>query len=70
MRDFEKDFEFCSSDGVRVIKTQGCRIDNYKAVTHEPNRDNDTEHQARIIIYTERIQREMQELGITKGGLG
>ena len=73
MRNFETDFDFDSdyfNDVARVVKTQSYRIDKYEAVRHVPNRDFDTEHQTRIASHIKRVQREMSELGITKGGRG
>jgi len=71
--DFEEDFDFNSDyfkDDARVVRTQHYRIDKYRAMTSDSNRDFDTEHQARIVLHTKRVQREMQELGIIKGGRG
>lgn len=68
MRDFETDFEFDFDVGIRSARVKDCRIDSHKTVTHDPNRDNDPEHQARIAVHIERVQREMQELGIANGG--
>ncbi len=61
MKNFEKDFELCPSDGVRIIKTQGCRIDNHRTVTFDPNGDLDPKRQARIAAHTERVQKELHE---------
>lgn len=64
MRSFEEDFEFDFDDGLRASRI---RIDSRRAVIHDPNRDDNIKHQARIAAHTDRVQRELQELGITKG---
>jgi len=67
MRDFEQDFEFDFNVGIYAASLQDCRIDKYRAMIRDPDRSSDPEHQARIAAHIERIRREMQELGITKG---
>jgi len=67
MRDFETDFELDRDYfemGVATQRTSGCRIDNHLTVTRDPDRSGDPEHAARLSAHQERIQREMQELGI------
>lgn len=68
MRNFEEDFEFDWETDIKAVTTKACRIDSYRPVTFIPNRSNDPEHEARILAHQERVQREMKELGITKGG--
>lgn len=64
MRDFETDFEFDFDVGIRV---EPCRIDVYPTVIADKTEHSDNdERKARIIAHTERIQREMQELGIVQ----
>lgn len=67
MRDFEEDFGFDSEyfgNAARAVGTKGCRKDVYKAMTRDPDRSSDPEHRKRVAAHTERIHREMKELGI------
>ena len=70
MKHFEEDFEFDRNYfevGVTVQKTNGCRIDNHKTVTRDPDRSGDPKHRKRVIAHIERIRREMRELGLQRG---
>lgn len=60
MRTFEEDFEFDFEQGIHTARV---RIDSRRTLKYDPNRDNDIEHQVRIAAHTDRVQREMQELG-------
>lgn len=69
MRSFEEDFDFDNFEmGATTQKTSNCRIDKYRAMTRDPDRSGDPQHQRRVASHTKRIRREMKELGITKGG--
>ena len=60
MRDFEEDFGFDSDyfgNDVKAVNTQGCRIDNHKAMTRDPDRTGDPKHAARLAVHTKRIRR-------------
>ena len=65
MRDWEEDFDF--DDDSRFIGTRGCRIDRYKPLNFDPNRDKNVEQQIRIEAHIERVQREMRMLRISEG---
>lgn len=67
MRTFEEDFEFDFDNDVRAADVKNCRIDRYRAMTRDPDCSSDPEHQKRVVAHTERIHREIQELGISKG---
>lgn len=74
MRDFEQDFEFdfdYFENNARVVRTRDMRFDTYPTVVADKTEHSDNdERKARIAAHTERVQREMQELGITKGNKG
>ena len=70
MRDFESDFDFDFDDcvGLRAEGSHDVRMDSYRTVQGEKTRHSDNdERRARIILHTDRVQREMQELGISEG---
>ena len=63
MRDFDQYFEFDYTEAT-ASRTREARIDSHETVTTDPNRVGDPEHEKRLAVHTERVQREMQELGI------
>ena len=71
MRSFEEDFDFDSDyfeNDARVIKTQGKRIDSYPTVIGDKTEhSDDDERKARIAAHTERVQSEMETLGLIPG---
>ena len=70
MRDWEEDFDFDfdNSIGLEVNGKKDIRIDTYPTIQADKTKHSDNdERRTRIVAHKERVQREMQVLGISEG---